>query len=560
MLKSPSIPTRRAALAVAVSMAVLVGTLTACTTAEPVEPAQTLQEGGEITIGAEAEPDCVDWISICAGSIWGNYILMVETIPSVFKTRLIDGEWTPVASDLVTGEPEAVIEGGKQVITYSINPDAVWSDGTPITSADFAYSALQIRDGVDIFDKTGYNLIESVDASDPQIAVVTLNTVYAAWRTLFSQFGLLPSHILEGQDRAAAMVDGYDFSGGPWKLGSWVRGTSMTLVPNENYWGEKPHLDKVTFLFLPDTTAAFQALKSGEVDALYPTPQVDAISQIDSGLTGITSQVDANSGSVEAIWFNNQAFPFDSTAVRKAVAYSIDRQAIVSRLFGELGVDKPLQSMNSPIVGAFAGDDFSQYSLDLDKVTELMEGDGWTRNGDGIWAKDGKTASFTILIWAGNKRRELTAQVLQSQLKDAGIEMSIQATTPAEAYSTLVPNGDYQAGLWSIIDTFPTPSLSASFVSTNIPSEANDFSGINFVRADIPGLDELLLKVDTELDTDARIAASLAADEIIADNVPALPLQTVPNVLLWSDELGGPIEINAVEGPFWNLEAWGLVG
>ncbi len=133
------------------------------------------------------------------------------------------------------------------------------------------------------------------------------------------------------------MKDGYDFSGGPWKIESWERGVSVTLVPNDAYWGNKPSLDKVVFQFLPDTAAAFQALRSGQVDALYPSPQLDALSQIESGIPGTRSQVEAESGNLEALWMNDAAFPFDSQAVRQAFAYSIDRSAIVKRLFGSLG-------------------------------------------------------------------------------------------------------------------------------------------------------------------------------------------------------------------------------
>ncbi|WP_137845876.1 ABC transporter family substrate-binding protein [Microbacterium sp. 2FI] len=552
----------RRAIIAAVSALALVGSLAACSAGGSTpEPAATdVQTGGEIVIGAEQEPDCVDWIATCAGSIWGTYIMQVPTMPSVFDTRLVADEWTPVPSSLVAEEPVAVAAGDGMTITYKINPDAVWSDGTPITSADFEYTALQIRDGDDIFDKTGYDRITAVDVSDPQTVVVTLDSPYAGWRSLFSVYGVMPAHILDGKDRAAIMANGYDFSGGPWKIESWVRGTSATLVPNENYWGDKPKLDKVTFLFLPDTTAAFQALKSGQVDVLYPSPQLDAISQIDAGLPGINSQIDSRSASLEAIWFNNAAFPFDSKSVRQAVAYAIDREAIVDRLFGSLGIDQPQQSFNSPIVGTYAGDDFSAYTKDLDMVAELMEGDGWSKNSDGMWEKDGQTAAFAMETLAGNKRRDLTTQVLQSQLAEAGFEMTINAVTPADLFGAIAPEGDFQSGLWAIVDTFADPTLSSSFLSSNIPSADNGFSGINFYRVSIPELDPLLSQVDTELDIDKRVAASKEADAVIAENVPSLPLDTVPLVLLWSDKVGGPLEINPVNGPFWNLAAWGLAG
>ena len=547
-----------AVLAVAVT-----ASLAGCVTANPQQsagPSPVGREGGDIVIGAEQEPDCTDWIATCAGSIWGTYLMQVPTIPRVFDTRLVDDAWTPVASDLVASEPAVAVNGGTQTITYRLNPKAVWSDGVPITSADLRYTATQIRDGDDIFDKSGYDRIVSVATPDAETAVVTLNSPYARWRTLFSEIGVLPAHLLEGKDRAAIMKDGYDFSGGPWKIQSWKRGTSVTLVPNDRYWGQKPHLDKVTFLFLPDTSAAFQALKGGQVDVLYPTPQLDAINQIKAGLYGITSSVDPRSGNLEAVWLNNAAFPFDSRAVRQALAYSLDRDAIVKRMFGGLGVEKPQQSFNTPIVGAFAADRFSKYSRDLGKVADLMNADGWQKNSQGIWEKNGKLAAFTMESLSGNKRRDLTAQTIQSQLREAGFDMSIKSVTPADLFSNIAPPGHFQAGLWALVDTFADPTLSASFSSANIPSEGNGFSGINFYRVNVPELDSLLEQVDTDVDQQTRVAASKKADDVIAEEVVSIPLDVVPNVLLWDKKVGGPLSINPVQGPFWNLAEWGLTG
>ncbi|GAA1023838.1 peptide-binding protein [Acrocarpospora pleiomorpha] len=517
-----------------------------------------VSKGGGIVIGAEQEPDCTDWIATCGGSIWGNYMMHTTTIPKVFDVRRVGENWAPVPSELMTAEPTITDEDHPK-ITYRLDPKAVWSDGEPITSADLKYTALQVRDGKDILDKTGYDRIESVETPDLQTAVVTLKSRVAGWRVLLSSgIGVLPAHLLEGKDRHAIMKDGYDFSGGPWKIKEWAKGTSVTLVPNDRYWGTKPTLDQVTFQFTPDTAAAFQAFKSGQIDMLYPTPQLDVIEQIQSGLQGAHSQVDPQSGNLEAIWINNEAFPFTSAAVRKAIAHSIDRAAIVKRLYGPLGVDQPAQSFLSPLVGKYAGSSFSAYTRDLAKVDQLMTGDGWAKDASGSWAKDGRTASFTIVSLAGNKRRELTEQVLQTQLKEAGFAMDIKNTTAADLFGKKTPAGDFEMGLWTLVDYFPDPGLDASFDSAAIPTEANGNSGINFMRAKVTGLDDLLDEVATELDDEARKAASVKADELIAAEVPSIPVSAVPNILLWGDKVGGPISINPAEGPWWNLEQWGL--
>ncbi|AXK37029.1 peptide ABC transporter substrate-binding protein [Streptomyces armeniacus] len=551
---------KQATVVCGVALAVLVA---GCTGSDGTEPgaashsAVPVKKGGNLVIGAEAEPDCADWISVCSGSIWGTYMMKTQTIPKVFDVRRKGPDWVAKASEMMAEEP-AVAPGRQQKITYKLHPDAVWSDGKPITSADLKYTALQIRDGKDIFDKTGYDKIASVSTPDAKTAVVTLKEPYAGWRTLFSgDYGVLPEHLLGGKDRHKIMKDGYRFSGGPWKIQSWKRGSSVTLVPNDRYWGRKPTLDKVTFQFTADTAAAFQAFKSGQLDALYPTPQIDVMEQLE-GMSGTNKLVDPDTGNLEALWLNNDEFPFDSLPVRKAVAYAVDRAAIVKKLYGSLGVEKPSQSFVTPMVGQYGGSDFSKYTRDLKAVDQEMKGAGWRKDKDGLWAKDGRTAAFTLVSLAGNKRRELTEQILQTQLKQAGFRAAIKNTSAAELFGKRAPSGDFQMGLWTLIDTFPNPALSNTFSEVSIPTEENGQSGLNFIRSKVDGLDPLLRDVDRELDEKRRASASLKADKVIAENVPSIPVGTVPNILLWNKRVGGRISLNPSEGPWWNLEEWGV--
>ena len=91
------------------------------------------------------------------------------------------------------------------------------------------------------------------------------------------------------------MKDGYTWSGGPW-FAKWNKGDSIVLTPNPKYWGPKPHLDKVVFKFETDTAAEFQAFKSGQVDAIYPQPQLDVVDAIKAGLPDAHTQYNAKTG------------------------------------------------------------------------------------------------------------------------------------------------------------------------------------------------------------------------------------------------------------------------
>lgn len=532
----------------------------ACTGSAPAGEAQSaaptqVRQGGSLVIGSEQEPGCADWIGSCAGSVFGTYVMQVQTMPAVFQYEQVDGTWRPVASELMASEPTTKLVGGKQRITYELSPDAVWSDGEPITSKDLKYTALQIRDGKDIVDKTGYRLIESVQTPDAKTAVVTLKKPFVEWKALFSGFScVLPSHLLAGKDRNKEMRNGYSWSGGPWKMESWKRGASVTLVPNERFWGKKPNLDKVTFQFTANTSAEFVAYKSGQLDAIYPSPQLDAINEIKQGLPNTRKAIGTKTANVEALWINNDEFPFDSKAVRQAFAYAIDRQALVNRLYGALGVKQPAQTFWPGNKAEFGGDAFAKYTRDLGKVAELMQADGWAKNGSGVWEKDGRAAKFTLVSLSGDTRRLLAQQILQSQLKEAGFTVVIENKTTTELFSKQLPRGAFQVSLWTLISTSPTDS----FQSNRIPDASS--SGLNFMRANHPRADELLGKVQSTLDPDERAKYAKQADQVIAEEMMSLPLDNVPTILLTKKKIGGPISVNPVEGPFWNLNEWGLVG
>lgn len=521
-----------------------------------------IPEGGDLVLGAEQEPDCADWISSCAGASWGYWTMNVNTMPRAFDPVLLeDGTYEYEPSILLEGEPELETDP-EQVVTYTISEDAVWSDGEPITSSDFRYTWEQIATGEDIYDTTGYSNIGDVDDSDPKVAVVTYETPYAGWKGLFGGgYGIYPSHILEDADRSAEMINGYDFSGGPWVIETWDKGSEVVLVPNENYWGDVPKLDSVTFRFITDTAAEFQAYQAGEVEAIYPQPQLDVIDAINAGGDLGNNSFTANTGNIEALWMNNAAAPFDSVAVRQAFAYSLDRDAIVEALFGGIDVTEASNALDPPIMAPYTNEDaFADYELDLDQVDSLMTEDGWEKNSAGFWEKDGTQADIEFITTAGNARRERTQEIVIDQAGEAGFNVTVANQEAGTFFGETLPNGEYQLGLYAQVLTSLDPSNCNLFCSKNIPSADNDFSGQNWTRTNIPEIDPLLETVESSLDEDERQAAGAEAQDLLAENVASLPVDPLPNILLWSDGIVGPVADNAILGPFNNMQYWGLDG
>jgi peptide/nickel transport system substrate-binding protein len=188
-------------------------------------------------------------------------------------------------------------------------------------------------------------------------------------------------------------------------------------------------------------------------------------------------------------------------------------------------------------------------------VDELMTGDGWAKNDEGIWEKDEGTASFEVSTTADDPTRELVEELWQSQLQAAGFEVTIKNRSPEVLFGRLAPRGRFDVLLASLVGT-PDPGLCSVFCSKNIPPE-----GQNFFRTDDPAIDEALEAVDSTIDDAARIAAAQAGQQALAEYVAGIPLYQLPTVFIYDDDLlGGVLEDNTVMGPFFTMNEWTLEG
>ncbi len=521
----------------------------------PTKPG-TVTQGGNIVVAAEQEPECMDWIGSCAGSAWGMYMVETNTMPRAYDYT--DKGYQP--SILLTG-PAVLETTPQQVVTYHINPKAVWSDGQPITSQDFEYTWDQIANGDNIYDRSGYNQIVSVNDTDPHTAIVTFSSPYPDWQVLFGgSYGIFPSHLLAGNDRDSLMKNGYSFSGGPWVLDHWARGNDLELVPNRAYWGKKPNLASVTFRFITDPATEQAAYRSGQVAALYPQPEpgVAALKDVPGTFFGAVTGL-----SYEAIWFNVEQAPLDSSAVRQALAYATDRTAIVRQLLApiEPGI-QPINSMYTPAFGSAYSDPFAEYQRNLDMVDQLMTGDGWAKGSNGVWAKDGVTAMLDIKTTSGSQRRQLMAQLLQRQWQTAGFAVTVTLEPSTLLFGQDLPSGNFTVALYGQTAVDDDPGECVIWCSKNIPTQADLFTGQNWVRIDDPTLDQPWLDADTNLDQSARITDAHTGQAVLAQLVPALPLDALPDILVVNtDQIGvegGTFQHNLAYGPFTYLNTWYL--
>jgi peptide/nickel transport system substrate-binding protein len=217
-----------------------------------------------------------------------------------------------------------------------------------------------------------------------------------------------------------------------------------------------------------------------------------------------------------------------------------------------------LQSFIVPTFPQYYMPTFSQYSKNQSMVDQLMTADGWTRNSDGFWAKNGQKAQLQVATTAGDENRELTQELWQSQLRQAGFDVVIKNVSADKLFGDMIPKGRYGVGLFAQVGT-PDPGLCVVFCSQNIPSKQNGFVGQNYTRLASTDIDVPWTAADSQLDVSQRVSSVKQGQKALADEAVSIPLFQLPTVFVFdANKIGGPLQDNTVEGPFFNLEQWFL--
>ncbi len=199
---------------------------------------------------------------------------------------------------------------------------------------------------------------------------------------------------------------------GPFKFGKWIKDNSIILEKNENYWGQKPFLDKIIFKVIPDPETRYLALKKGDVDIIDSPSPHDIQSIVNNPLLKTVKQAGLN---VSYLALNTSKKPFDNLLVRKAINYAINKSEIVKTVYGDMGqvAKNPLP----PTMWAY-NNNIVDYPYNPTKAKELLKKAGF-QNG------------FSTTIWAlpvsraYNPNGKKVAEMIQSQLLNVGIKTKI---------------------------------------------------------------------------------------------------------------------------------------
>lgn len=537
------------------------GSGTGDTTNTTAEASAQVQQGGTLTYASDQKIAGFNNGTSADNKASLAYIVL-NVYPQPFRTTP-DFKVVPDPNYLTSAEQT---KDDPQTVVLKINPKAVWSDGTPISADDFIWN-WQAQNGtnkdLDVASTTGYEDIGSVTGSDGgKTVTIVFKKPFADWKALFGN--LLPKNLMEQTapgDLAKQWNEGLanfpTWSGGPFKIASYTKDETLTLVPNDKWWGKKPNLDQIVVRFGIATGAVPQALQNKEIDLAYPQPQIDLVQKI-KAIPGVTAEI-AYGLSYEHLDFNFQNEQLAVKEVRQAIAYALDRDDIVNRTvkqFDERGkrLDNRIWLTGQPEYEPH-GKEYAKPNVA--KAEELLKKAGYAKGADGIYAKDGKKLSLRIGTTGGNALREQTEQLIQSQLKAAGIEIKIENVEGSAIFDEF-DVGNFDLALFAWVGTPFSVSSNKSIFTCTESKEGPCAGGSNFGSYNNPKVEELFSQAIATADSKESVRLSQQIDTILWDDMATLPLYAKPVYEPYRDTFAN-VKINATtEGPLWNAAEIGI--
>jgi peptide/nickel transport system substrate-binding protein len=423
---------------------------------------------------------------------------------------------------------------GKQVVTLEINPKAQWSDGTPITEKDFEtqWTALKDPSGkYQIASSTGYDRIGSVkQGKDEREVIATFDKPFADWMSLWS-----PLYPAKYQDSPEHFNKGYlnkiPLTAGPFKVDKIDKSAkTVTMVPDPNWWGAKPKLDRIITRAL-ELDAGVNAFVNGEVDVNLLPNDPASYKRAKSAKNGVIRV--AGGPDFRHFTFNGTSPNLSDVNVRQAIAMAINRNAINKADL--TGLPWPARTMdNHFLVNTQAGykanaGTVGQYNPD--KAKQMLDAAGWKQGSGGFRTKGGKTLELRFVIPTGVAASKQEGELTQAMLKDVGVKLDVRSVPSDDFFDKYVSTGNFDITPFSWLGT-PFPISSAQSIYANPTKDANGELQIqqNFARVGSKEIDDLMDKAEETLDQNEAFDLINQADTLVWNEVHSITFYQRPQM------------------------------
>ncbi|MET8541179.1 ABC transporter family substrate-binding protein [Kitasatospora sp. NPDC004799] len=447
-------------------------------------------------------------------------------LPTFFRS---DAAGTQTPNPAYLQEAHADVRDGRQVVTWTLNPKAHWSDGTPITWRDIEanWRALNGKDpAYKSSSSTGFELVSAVErGKDDFQAVMTFDHPFSEWQSMFNSAGnapLLPAARISTPELFnSSYLDAIPVTAGPFKVEQLDRAAqTVTLVADPSWWGDKPVLDRIVFhAMLPDAMPA--AFTKGQLDLVNIGPDVAGYQAVKSTRGAVVRR--AGGPDFRQFTLNARTPALSDATVRQAVFQAINRDAVIRADLS--GLDWPAVPLNNHLLvtnqSGYRDNSLGLARYDPAEAARKLDAAGWKLDGD-VRRKEGRELNLRMVVPAGVTPAQTEAANTTRMLKDVGIKVTTVTAPANEFFDRYVNRNDFDIAAYSLLGTpFPASGNRANFVQSG---------GTNHVGAGSPAVDAALDRAAAAPDAATASEAINQADGELWKVAGVLPLYQRPQL------------------------------
>jgi peptide/nickel transport system substrate-binding protein len=488
-----------------------------------------------------------------------------------------DGSLVPLLAEEVPSLMNGSVSRDGQWVIWRLKKNVLWHDGRPFTADDVVFNWEFAADpGTGATSRGPYEQVARIDKLDAHTVKVVFKKPQPFWAVVFTGGGLVPRHVFEpfkGAGARETIGSVKPVGTGPYKLADFKPGDLIRAEINPHYHvTNRPFFDRVDIKGGGDAVSAARAvLQTAEYDfGYYLLVEEDVLARIEQAGRGRvleipTSGINHIQCNMSDPWREldgersnpNAPHPcLTEPAVRAALNLLIDRALIQTNLIGRngrltpnfLNVPDRVRSRNTTV-------EFS-----VDKANRLLDEAGWARGGDGVRARDGRRLKFLFQAAANATVQKIQLVVKQAAAK-AGVEIEIKAVPASVFFSGDASNVDttvrFLADLqmYTVFTGLDPQFFMAQFVSWEIPTRDNRWSGRNLTRWRNAEYDRLWREAETEMDPVRRVELFIRMNDMVVQGAVVMPVTWRNELHAVSSQIVG-IEPNGWDSIFGRIAYW----
>ncbi len=448
------------------------------------------------------------------------------TINGIYESLFI---YTTINAEIVPWlATEWSFNDDNTVLTFTTRDGVSWSDGTPFTANDVAYT-FNIFFENDAVPGNGGQVVapflESVEATDDSTVVFTFKQPYTIGLYDIGAQMIVPQHIFSEVDDLVTFTNEEPVGTGPFTNVARFEQQVWELHRNENYWQEgKPYFQGFRIPAYPNNDAINLATINGENDwagNFIPDIENTFVAQDPEHFHYWFPAT----GAVVMLYLNTTVAPFDNPDVRKAISMGINRDQIVQIAMYDYTHPADTTGLSDAFETVKDADaaNAGWTTYDVDAANEMLDAAGLTMDGDTRMTADGEPMEYELNVVSGWSDWVQSCEIMAQNLADLGIKVTVQPYEQA-TWQTNVQNGDFTMSIgWSSQGATVFNFYRGSMSSTTW-HEIGESSAENWHRFQNEDVDQLLEDFAATSDQDEQTAIAVELQKIFAENAPCVPL------------------------------------